>query len=249
LEYSMRGGTRVLQSGAAVPPIKESTMISGIGQSKILARTLCVAVALSVPLLAPNGAAAEEHFGGPTFRKGMWHFVRTLEIVTHRNVRHKLFKREMTRCVDPTQAMKATFSSASIGNCHSSRPEKISNKYVFSNRCDYMGPVSTVITVLSDEAYTEVNEVRVGQVPRTDLVIARRISDCDSASRDPAAGEIKQRPTASERKERTTLALAGDAMHVTADLSSDSTEICDPRDGFACDEPGVADGDTAGQDR
>ena len=70
----------------------------------------------------------------------------------------------MTRCVDPTQAMKATFSSASIGSCHSSRPEKVSNKYIFSNRCDYMGPVSTVITVQSDEAYTEVNELTVGQL-------------------------------------------------------------------------------------
>ncbi len=72
----------------------------------------------------------------------------------------------MTRCVDPTHAMKATFSSASIGSCHSSRPEKVSNKYIFANRCDYMGPVSTVITVQSDEAYTEVNQVTVGKLPK-----------------------------------------------------------------------------------
>ena len=66
----------------------------------------------------------------------------------------------------------------------SSRPEKVSNKYIFSNRCDYMGPVSTVITVQSDEAYTEVNQVTVGKLPRTDLVIATRIGDCgeDSAA-------------------------------------------------------------------
>ena len=62
----------------------------------------------------------------------------------------------MTRCVDPTRAMKVIFSSASIGSCHSSRPENVSNKYIFSNRCDYMGLVSTVITAQSDEAYTEV---------------------------------------------------------------------------------------------
>jgi hypothetical protein len=172
-------------------------MISGErrGQLKFVACSLRVAVALSVSLPMLQAAAAAEHFGGPTFRKGMWRFVRTLEIVTRSNVRHKLFKREMTRCVDPTQAMKATFSSVSVGNCHSSRPEKISNKYIFSNRCDYMGPVSTVITVLSDEAYTEVNEVRVGRVPRADLVVARRISDCDNASLDrPVAqrGEVAQ---------------------------------------------------------
>ena len=94
---------------------------------------------------------------------------------------------EMTRCVDPTHAMKATFSTNSIGSCHSSRPEKVNNKYIFSNRCDYMGPVSTVITVQSDEAYTEVNELRVGKLPRTDLVIAKRIGDCreDSAALSP----------------------------------------------------------------
>ncbi|MCC8962143.1 hypothetical protein H8A95_07385 [Bradyrhizobium sp. Pear76] len=159
------------------------TSREGFGQSKVFACMLGVVIALSVSLLASHGAVADDGFNGPTFRKGMWRFVRTMELVSPSNVRQKLLEREMTRCVDPTQAMKATFSSPSIGNCHSSRPEKISNKYVFSNRCDYMGPVSTVITVLSDEAYTEVNEVH-GQAPRMDRVVARRISDCheDKAS-------------------------------------------------------------------
>lgn len=165
------------------------TLDEGLGYSKIFARSVSVVIALSVSL-ASHAAAAEESFGGPTLRKGMWRFVRTLELVTDSKVRQKLFEREMTRCVDPTQAMKATFSSASVGNCHSSKPEKIGNKYIFSNRCDYMGPVSTVITVLSDEAYTEVNEIRVG-APRRDRVVARRISDCheDRAASDQQAGE------------------------------------------------------------
>jgi hypothetical protein len=160
-------------------------LVDGFAWSKIFTRCFSVMIAsiVAAPLLASQ-AQAEEGFGGPTFRKGMWRFVRTLEIVTHSNVRQKLLEREMTRCVDPTQAMKATFSSAPVGNCHSAKPEKVNNKYIFSNRCDYMGPVSTVITVQSDEAYTEVNELRVGQLPRTDLVIARRIGDCheDSAA-------------------------------------------------------------------
>jgi hypothetical protein len=171
----------------------------GRGQLKFFAGSLCIMVALSVTLPAFQAAAAEEHFDTPTFRKGMWRFVRTLEIVTHSNVRHRLLKREMTRCVDPTQAMKATFSSASVGNCHSSKPEKISNRYIFSNRCDYMGPVSTVITVLSGDAYTEVNEVKVGQMPKTDLVVARRISDCGALDQSAAQrGEVVQRQTRSE---------------------------------------------------
>ncbi|MES5488208.1 hypothetical protein QMZ05_36175 [Bradyrhizobium sp. INPA03-11B] len=162
-----------------VQPIRIHQMTSreGFGQSKVFACALGAVIALSGSLLASHGAVAEEGFSGPTFRKGMWRFVRTLELVSPTNVRQKLLEREMLRCVDPTQAMKATFSSPSIGNCHSSRPEKVNNRYVFSNRCDYMGPVSTVITVLSDEAYTEVNEVH-GQAPRTDRVVARRISDC-----------------------------------------------------------------------
>ena len=47
-----------------------------------------------------------------------------------------------------------------------------------------MGPVSTVITVQSDEAYTEVNKLTVDNHQRTDLVIAKRNGDCreDSAA-------------------------------------------------------------------
>jgi hypothetical protein len=146
---------------------------------KTLAYSLCAGLALVLSAsLLPSQADAGQAFGGPTFRKGLWHFVRTLEIVKPRDVRQTMLEQEMTRCVDPTQAMKATFASASIGSCQSSRPEKVSNNYIFSNRCDYMGPVRTVITVQSDEAYTEVNELTVGQLLRKDLVIAKRIGDC-----------------------------------------------------------------------
>src|SRR5437588_7821925 len=144
---------------------------------------LVIALMVAGPLLSSQ-AKADEAFGGPTFRKGMWRFVRTLEVAMGSKVKHKLLEREMTRCVDPTQAMKATFSSSPVGNCHSAKPEKVNNRYIFSNRCDYMGPVSTVITVQSAEAYTESNELHVGQLPRKDLVIATRVGDCreDSAA-------------------------------------------------------------------
>ena len=155
-------------------------MIAGnrLARKKSLARSLSLMIALTVsaPLLSSQ-ASAEDGFGGPTFRKGLWKFVRTLEIVTQSNGHQKLLEREMTRCVDPTHAMKATFSSAPVGSCHSSKPQKVNNRYTFANRCDYMGPVSTVITVHSDEAYTEVNEIRIG-LPRKDLVVARRVGDC-----------------------------------------------------------------------
>ena len=130
-------------------------------------------------------ANAQDGFEGPSFRKGLWHFVRTLELVAHRKTKYRLQEREMTRCVDPTVAMKATFSSPSVGACVTAKPEKSDNKYTFANRCDFMGPVSTVITVHSDESYTELNEITVGKLPRQELVIAKRVGDCEQDSQKP----------------------------------------------------------------
>lgn len=149
-----------------------------VSNSRISFRCVWLAIALIGvgPLASQANAEALE---GPTFRKGMWHFVRTLELVVSSKTRQRLLAREMTRCVDPTQAMKATFSSPPVGNCVSTKPERSKNKYTFSNRCDYMGPVSTIITVHSDESYTEFNKLTVGNLPRTELVVARRIGDCE----------------------------------------------------------------------
>jgi hypothetical protein len=154
---------------------------------------LLVVAILAVPFLASR-AQADDSFEGPSFRKGLWHFVRTLDVVrnTNKNVKYRLQEREATRCVDPTLAMKATFSPAPIGTCVSDKPEKVGNKYIFAHRCDYMGAVSTVITVTSDESYTEVNEISLGEHPRTDRVEAHRIGDCEgdkaqTSARAPAA--------------------------------------------------------------
>jgi hypothetical protein len=141
------------------------------------------------------GAQAEDSFEGPSFRKGLWHFVRTLDVVRNadKNVKYRLQEREATRCVDPTLAMKATFSQAPIGTCVSDKPEKVGNKYIFAHRCDYMGAVSTVITVNNDEAYTEINEINAGEHPRTDKVVAHRIGDCqdDKAQTSASASTIQ----------------------------------------------------------
>ncbi len=83
------------------------------------------------------------------------------------------------RCVDPTESMKETFKPLTVGACHSVKPEKVDNRYVFSMRCDYLGPVRTVIEVEGDAAYTEINELTVGNFPRKDTVIARRVGDCE----------------------------------------------------------------------
>ena len=143
----------------------------------------CILIAL-IAVGPVSSQAKADDFNGPSFRKGLWHFVRKLELFAHRKTRQTLEEREMTRCVDPTVAMKVTFSLSSVGNCVSARPEKSDNRYIFSNRCDYMGPVSTVITVNSDESYTELNELTVGNVPRTELVVAKRLGDCPAEVSD-----------------------------------------------------------------
>lgn len=167
-------GTRVLRT-------RVMGLCDRFARSKLSFRCIYVVIAVIAagPLLS-SAAQAEEPFGGPSFRQGLWRFVRTLDVFrsTNRNVKYRLLEREMTRCVDPTQAMKATFSSAPVGSCVSDRPERVDNKYTFAHRCDYMGSVSTVITVRSDDAYTEVDEISVGEHPRTDKVVAQRIGDC-----------------------------------------------------------------------
>jgi hypothetical protein len=143
--------------------------------SRISCRRIWLVAALAGSL---SSQAKAESFDGPNFRKGMWHFVRTIDVLMPSKFRHRVLAREMTRCVDPTHAMKVTFSPLSVGNCVSAKPERSENRYTFANRCDYLGPVSTVITVHSDESYTEVNDLSLGELPKQELVVAHRVGDC-----------------------------------------------------------------------
>lgn len=174
------GGGLLGQSGRTT-----MTFYDRLANSGTSLRCFCLVVVLVAAGSSSSSRAKAEAFDGPTFRKGMWHFVRTLELVVNKKTRYRVQAREMTRCVDPTQAMRATFSSPSIGNCVSAKPEKSENKYTFSNRCDYMGPVSTVITVQSDESYTEVNELAVGKLAKSELVVAQRVGDCGDGAKNP----------------------------------------------------------------
>jgi hypothetical protein len=157
--------------------------IKGRAGAKVI---LCCLFSVAA-LLAIDTPAQAETFEGPSFKRGMWHFVRTLDLIGQKTKR-RIMEREMTRCVDPTHSMKATFSSGSVGSCVSSKPNHTDNKYTFANRCDFMGRVSTVITVYSEESYTELNELSEGTLPRQELVVARRVGDCPSEAVGPAAG-------------------------------------------------------------
>lgn len=147
--------------------------------NRMIRKTVPHASSLLVALMVVVGAAPataqdEASFSGPTFRKGLWRFDRTLEYRDH------VREGKVTRCVDPTNAMRGTFASPHIGNCRSDRAQRVANRYTFENRCDYMGPVRTHITVHSDEAYTELNVPKANVFQPIDRVVAKRIGDCDS---------------------------------------------------------------------
>jgi hypothetical protein len=144
---------------------------------RLRARGSSLLVAIAVIGAASSSIAQAEtsSFDGPSFRKGLWRFARTLEYQDH------VQQRNVTRCVDPTNAMRGTFASPDIGNCRSARAERVANRYTFANRCDYMGPVQTQITVHSDEAYTELNIPKAVYQP-IDKVVARRIGDCEAVA-------------------------------------------------------------------
>ena len=137
-----------------------------------------------VLLMLPLGAQPQA-YDGPVFAKGMWRFERSLEISSRNaqmpNTRHLRVAAPVTRCVDPTLAMKETFRPVTIGSCRSTLPEKIKNTYHFAKRCDYLGPVTTTITVESAMAYRETHELTNGPSPKKETVVARRVGDCEGA--------------------------------------------------------------------
>jgi hypothetical protein len=148
-------------------------MLSCNRASTRLPRFIAGALTLAIAgVLAAPPARAEAPFEGPKFKRGLWRFDRTLAYPdTARSG-------ETTRCVDPTTAMKGIFSSPDVGNCRSARAVRVANRYQFENRCDYMGPVRTLITVHSDEAYTELNIPKSNRYRPVDKVVAHRVGDC-----------------------------------------------------------------------
>ena len=152
----------------------------GNNRDKRVRTAVAVAVLSSLCVTSPVKADDVE---SPQFRKGLWNFQRTIERIREApHLNQMLVQEEMTRCVDPSLAMKGIFASPSIGNCSSSKAQRIGNRYVFAKRCDVMGPVRTEITVQNDESYSELNLLTVGAFPRRDLVIARRVGECDTAA-------------------------------------------------------------------
>ena len=149
-----------------------------IGRFRQLAQGIGFVVGLSI---LPLGAQLQA-YDGPIFAKGVWSFERSLEVSSRNailpNAKRVRVEPPVTRCVDPTEAMKEIFRSISVGSCRSTAPKRTNNTYHFAQRCDHLGPVKTVISVESKTAYRETNELAVGS--RKEIVVARRIGDCAS---------------------------------------------------------------------
>jgi len=139
---------------------------------------LIVATAIALFAAMPSCFA----YDGPTFRSGLWKFERTLETdgkPTDRLPTSGLsIDREMTRCVNPTAAVKAEFTPSHFGACKTKDVRKTDGGYVFQKTCGSDLPVETQIDVKSDSAYTETNQGSIGKISTKETVVAQRIGDC-----------------------------------------------------------------------
>jgi hypothetical protein len=150
-----------------------------VGRSE--ARRLRVpAIAAVVVLFATTPACLA--YDGPTFRSGLWKFERTLE--TNGEATNRLqtsglpIAREITRCVNPTSAMKAQFTTELYGACKAQDFRKTDGGYVFQKFCGSGAPIKTQIDVKSDSAYTEINQGNIGKISSKETIVAQRIGDC-----------------------------------------------------------------------
>ena len=155
-------------------------------------RHLVVVIAAWSAVSASIGCAQADSVTQPKFRNGLWHFERTVEYVRRPpNENLVLTKTSATRCVDPNIAMTGIFGSPNIGGCRSDKPQLFGKEYIFANRCDFMGPVSTVIMAESDTAYIEVNVLASEPLPKRDTVIARRLGDCVRADQNSELSSVR----------------------------------------------------------
>src|SRR6266436_9574898 len=130
-----------------------------VGRRAVLAAaTVCALFAAMPECLASDG---------PTFRGGLWKFERTLETDGKRTDRLQTsglpIDREITRCVNPSSAIKAEFSSLPFGACNAKDLRNTDDSYVFQRFCGSGAPIKTQIDVKSDSAYTEIHEGKMGK--------------------------------------------------------------------------------------
>ena len=148
-------------------------------KSGLVGRGAVLAIAVGCALFATSSASFA--YDGPTFRSGLWKFERTLETDSKPTNRLQTsglsIDRQMTRCVDPTRALKAEFMPR-VGACNTKDLQKTDNGYVFQKVCGGASPIKTEINVKSDSAYTEMKEGNIGKISTKEIIVAQRVGDC-----------------------------------------------------------------------
>jgi hypothetical protein len=148
--------------------------------TKLGRRRGVLAIAAAIALLGSTPVCLA--YDGPTFRSGLWKFERTLETDGKPTDRLQtsglLIDRQMTRCVNPTSAMKAEFTPLPFGTCKTTDLRKTDGGYVFQRICGSGAPIKTKIDVKSDSAYTEINEGNIGKISTKETIVAQRVGDC-----------------------------------------------------------------------
>jgi len=152
----------------------------GEGKSNPASRQGVLAAAAAIAVFAAMPACLA--FDGPTFRSGLWKFERTLETdgkPTDRLPTSGLsIDREMTRCVNPTAALKAEFTPSHFGACETKDVRKTDGGYGFQRTCGNGAPMETQIDVKNDSAYTEINQGIIGKISTKETIVAQRVGDC-----------------------------------------------------------------------
>lgn len=152
---------------------------NSIRHPELLAVTAAIALFTAMPVSLA--------YDGPTFRSGLWKFERTLETdgkPTNRLPTSGLsIDREVTRCVDPTSALKAEFTPSHFGACKTKDVRKTDGGYVLQRACESGAPIETQIDVQDDSAYTEINQGSIGKISTKETVVAQRVGDCDRQQR------------------------------------------------------------------
>src|SRR5260370_8507398 len=116
-------------------------------------RRMLLVIRAACALLATSSESFA--YDGPTFRSGLWKFERTLETDGKSNDRLQTsglpIDRQMTRCVNPTQELKAEFTP--LGGCNTKDLRKTDHGYVFQNICGGAAPIKTKINIKASTPY------------------------------------------------------------------------------------------------
>jgi hypothetical protein len=150
------------------------------GKSNPVRRHVFLAIAAISALFATQSECFA--YDGPAFRGGLWKFERTLETDGKPTDRLQtsglLIDRAATRCVNPTDALKAEFTPFQVGACNTKNLQKTDEGYVFQRVCGEAAPIKTEISVKNDSAYTEVNQGNIGKISTKETIVAHRVGDC-----------------------------------------------------------------------